>query len=203
MEFKNVAITGHTSGLGKGLYDYFVSKNCKVTGFSIGNGFDITKQENIDKIIELTKDCDLFINNAYGGYAQTEIARLWHQQHLDDNHFILNVSSIAAEPLADIPTVFPWLTPYGEEKYSINKISWEINHSDSTCKSIVVMPGVCQTNFFNPHDTEDNNCKELYERVIETNSIITVADFVKTVTLVLDSINGRNFISSFTVLNGY
>jgi NADP-dependent 3-hydroxy acid dehydrogenase YdfG len=203
MEFKNIAITGHTSGLGKGLYDHFVSKGCNVTGFSIGNGFDIGKQENIDKIIKLTKDCDLFINNAYSGYAQRDIARLWHQYHRNDTHFIVNISSMAAEPLADIPSVFPWLTPYGEEKYSINKISWEINHSGSKCKSIVVMPGVCQTNFFNPHDTEDNNCRELYERVMETNSIITVDDFVKTVNLALSSINGRNFISSITVLNGY
>ena len=110
---------------------------------------------------------------------------------------------MAAEPLADIPTNFPWLKPYGEEKYAINRASWDINHSGSKCKSIVIMPGVCQTNFHNPYDTEEHNGMELYNQIMETNSIITVDDLVKTVDLVLQSINGRNFISSITVLNGY
>jgi hypothetical protein len=110
---------------------------------------------------------------------------------------------MAAEPLADIPTNFPWLTSYGEEKYAINKTSWEINHTGSKCKSIVIMPGVVQTNFYNPYDTVDQNGLELYNKIIETNSIITVDDLVATVDLLLKSINGRNFISSMTVLNGY
>jgi NADP-dependent 3-hydroxy acid dehydrogenase YdfG len=203
MEFKNIAITGHTSGIGKGLYDYFVKKGCIVKGFSKDTGFDISIKENIDRIIELTKDCDLFFNNAYHHYQQVEIMKLWQQQHWSDHHFIINTSSIAAEPLADIPTTFPWLTPYGEEKYAINKFSWEINHSSSKCKSIVIMPGVCQTNFYNPYDTQEQNGIELYEKIVKTNSIITVEDLTNTVDLVLQSINGRNFISSITVLNGY
>lgn len=201
--FKSVAITGHTSGIGKGLYEHFEKKGCRVKGFSKDTGFNISIPENRDRIIELTRDCDLFINNAYSGYAQVDIAKLWQQQHWSDQHFIINTSSMAAEPLAEIPKNFPWLTPYGEEKYAINKVSWEINHSGSKCKSIVIMPGVCQTNFYNPYDTKENNGIELYEHVMETNSIITVEDLVKTVELVLESINGRNFISSITVLNGY
>jgi hypothetical protein len=65
------------------------------------------------------------------------------------------------------------------------------------------MPGICQTNFYNPYDTADHNGKELYEKIMETNSIITVDDLVKNIALVLQSINGRNFISSVTLLNGY
>jgi NADP-dependent 3-hydroxy acid dehydrogenase YdfG len=203
MEFKNIAITGHTSGIGKGLHDYFVKKGCTVKGFSKDTGFDISIKENIDRIIELTRDCDLFFNNAYHHHQQVEIMKLWQQQHWSDQHFIINTSSIAAEPLADIPTTFPWLTPYGEEKYAINKFSWGINHSGSKCKSIVIMPGVCQTNFYNPYDTQEQNGIELYEKIVKTNSIITVEDLTNTVDLVLQSINGRNFISSITVLNGY
>jgi NADP-dependent 3-hydroxy acid dehydrogenase YdfG len=203
MEFKNVAITGHTNGIGKGLHDYFSSKGSRVKGFSLTNGFDISKKENIDHIIELTSKCDLFINNAHCDYQQIALAKLWQQQHWDSNHFIINVSSIASEPFADVPTVMPWLAPYGEEKYALNKISWDINHSGSTCKSILIMPGVVATNFYNRYDTEDNNGQELYETIMSTNSIIEVQDLVKSIELVLQSINGRNFISSFTLLNGY
>ena len=203
MNFKKVAITGHTSGIGKGLLDYFNKLGCRVIGFSKDTGFDISNAVNQDLIINHTKDCDLFINNAYHYYSQVELMKLWHQQHWNQQHFIINTSSLAAEPLAEIPKNFPWLTHYGEEKYAINKTSWEINHSGSKCKSIVIMPGVCQTNFYNPYDTADQNGLDLYNKVMETNSIITVDDLVKTVDLVLQSINGRNFISSITVLNGY
>lgn len=203
MNFKKIAITGHTSGIGKGLYDHFVKQGHNVKGFSLDNGFDISRHENIEQIIELTRDCDLFFNNAYSSYSQVELMKLWQQQHWHDKHFIINTSSMAAEPLADIPNNFPWLKPYGEEKYAINETSWHINHSSSKCKSIVIMPGVCQTNFYNPYDTEAQNGMELYEHIMKTNSIITVDDLVKTVDLVLQSINGRNFISSITVLNGY
>jgi NADP-dependent 3-hydroxy acid dehydrogenase YdfG len=203
MKFNSIAVTGHTSGIGKGIYEHFQSQGYNVKGFSKDTGFDISHRENIDRIVELTRDCDLFFNNAYSGYAQVELAKLWQQQHWSDQHFIINTSSMAAEPLAEIPKNFPWLVPYGEEKYAINKISWDINHSGSKCKSVVIMPGVCQTNFYNPYDTETQNGLELYNRVMETNSIITVEDLVKTVDLVLQSINGRNFISSITVLNGY
>jgi NADP-dependent 3-hydroxy acid dehydrogenase YdfG len=201
VEFKKVAITGHSSGIGKGLYDYFLSKNINVIGFDKTSDISIKENQNI--IVETTKDCDLFFNNAYSGYAQVELMKLWQQQHFNDKHFIINTSSMAAEPLADIPTNFPWLKPYGEEKYAINKASWDINHSGSKCKSIVIMPGVCQTNFYNPYDTADQNGLELYNRIMETDSIITVKDLVNTVELVLQSLNGRNFISSITVLNGY
>ena len=68
---------------------------------------------------------------------------------------------------------------------------------------MIIMPGVCQTNFYNPYDTPDQNGLELYQRVLETNSIITVNDFVNTVKLLLQGINERNFISSITILNGY
>ncbi len=203
MKFKSIAVTGHTSGIGKGIYEHFQALGYNVKGFSKDTGFDISVKENRDRIVELTRDCDLFFNNAYSGYAQVELAKLWQQQHWSDSHYIINTSSMAAEPLAEIPKNFPWLTPYGEEKYAINKTSWDINHSGSKCKSIVIMPGVCQTNFYNPYDTETQNGLELYNRVMETNSIITVDDLVKTVDLVLQSINGRNFISSITVLNGY
>jgi NADP-dependent 3-hydroxy acid dehydrogenase YdfG len=203
MEFKKVAVTGHSSGIGKGVYNYFVASGINTMGFDKKSGFDVSTKENQDLIVELSKDCDLFINNAYSGYAQVELMNLWQQQHWHDRHFIINTSSMAAEPLADIPNTFPWLTPYSEEKYAINKASWKINHSGSKCKSIVIMPGVCQTNFYNPYDTEDQNGRELYEHILATDSIITVDDLVKTIDLVLQSINGRNFISSMTVLNGY
>jgi hypothetical protein len=66
-----VAITGHTSGIGKELYKYFSKKNAEVIGMSRSNGYDL--ETSVDRIIENAKDCDIFINNAYRDDKQLEL----------------------------------------------------------------------------------------------------------------------------------
>lgn len=195
-----VAITGHTSGIGKGIYDFYRNKNIEVRGYSLENGYDI---KDYNKILEDSVDCNIFINNAYSYYTQSEIVKAWGSLHKDSKDLIISTSSIAAEPLLEIENLFPHLVPYGKEKYAINKASWNLNHSEALCKASVIMPGVVDTSFYNPYDTEEQNGIELYNRVIETNSIITVEDLVKTVDFIVQSWNGRNFIASMTVLNAY
>lgn len=55
------AITGHTSGLGKFLYDK-LGENHTIIGLSRSNGFDITK--DFTDIVEEIQRADCFINNA-------------------------------------------------------------------------------------------------------------------------------------------
>jgi hypothetical protein len=69
-----IVITGHTSGIGKFLFDKFVNQGNTVIGFSRSNGY--TMPEDIDKIIDLSKNCDLFINNA--GVGQLELLEALH-----------------------------------------------------------------------------------------------------------------------------
>lgn len=194
-----IAITGHSSGIGKGLYDFY-SKDYEVIGFSKDNGYDI---ENFSDILEQSINCNLFINNAYSYYKQSEIIKAWAEQHKEQKHLIISTSSIAAEPLAEIETYYPHLIDYAKEKYAINCTSWEVNHLGYQCKSSVIMPGVVNTNFYNPYDTQEVSAIELYNKVIETNSIIHVEDLVKTINFIVESWNGRNFISNMTVLNAY
>jgi hypothetical protein len=69
-----IAITGHTSGIGKGMYDHFLNQNHEVFGLSRSNGYDISK--NIEDIIKVSSGCDLFINNAYSGDSQLKLLML-------------------------------------------------------------------------------------------------------------------------------
>jgi len=62
-----IGITGHTSGIGKAIYNYFPN----TVGFSRTNGYDI--KYNIDEIIEDCDGCDVFINNAYDDHAQIDL----------------------------------------------------------------------------------------------------------------------------------
>lgn len=66
-------ITGHSSGLGKYLYEYFQTNGWNVVGMSRFNGYDVSQDR--EKIIKQSLDADLFINNASSGNSQLELLR--------------------------------------------------------------------------------------------------------------------------------
>ena len=63
-----IAITGHTKGIGKACVDLF---DHECIGFSRSNGFDIDK--SITSIVRASKDCDVFINNAFNYHSQIKM----------------------------------------------------------------------------------------------------------------------------------
>jgi NAD(P)-dependent dehydrogenase (short-subunit alcohol dehydrogenase family) len=60
-----IAITGHTKGIGKALYDGFKAQGHEVIGFNRSTVANISTDAGLNKIAEESKDCDIFINNAY------------------------------------------------------------------------------------------------------------------------------------------
>ena len=67
-----VVITGHTSGIGKALYENFQTYGgWEVVGLSRSNGYDI--DADFDKVVEAASGCFLFINNAYRDKQQTKL----------------------------------------------------------------------------------------------------------------------------------
>ena len=65
-----VAITGHSSGIGKAVYDRVYP--C-VIGFSRSNGYDITDAASRKRMIQESITCDIFINNAHNGFSQIDM----------------------------------------------------------------------------------------------------------------------------------
>jgi hypothetical protein len=94
------AVTGHTAGIGRALYER-MSPDC--IGFSRSNGYDITNQSDRANIIYQSRDCDVFINNATAGMGQTllliELFKVWK----DTDKVIINVGS----RIAELPTAVP------------------------------------------------------------------------------------------------
>ena len=201
--FKSIAITGHTKGIGKGLYDYFVNAGFMVKGFSRENGFDISWYKNIDQIIEETVDCDLFINNAYYEDQQANIALQWHMAHYNKNHYILNVSSLGSDQnVAQILSITnKEIIEYGLNKQLLNNIGNSINFSDSSARCITVIPGIVNTDFTKDFPL-DEGMLNFFHRTLTKNTVLTVNDVVESVVTILDSITDKHFISSYTLLNG-
>lgn len=87
-----IAVTGHTSGIGKTIYDLLGNEN-QVVGYSLDNGYDISKEHSRLEIITACKDVDVFINNAYHTTGQLDILKkllvMWQGQ----NKIIINIGS--------------------------------------------------------------------------------------------------------------
>lgn len=88
-----IAITGHTKGIGKSIYDLLSQKH-EVLGFSRSNGYDITKF--YDVIVAKTLTFDVFINNTYVNNFQNLIfTKLLESWKLDETKTIVNIGSRA------------------------------------------------------------------------------------------------------------
>ena len=76
-----IAITGHSAGIGQALANEFALQGHEIVGLSRRNGFNI---RSIPKIADMIEPCDLFVNNAQVGFAQTELlfelAKRWEGQ---------------------------------------------------------------------------------------------------------------------------
>jgi hypothetical protein len=70
---KIVALTGHTRGLGKHIYNYLVKNNYSAQGFSFSTGCDLRDYSQVGAMIKSVKSCDWFINCAHPDYCQTQI----------------------------------------------------------------------------------------------------------------------------------
>jgi hypothetical protein len=88
-----VAITGHTQGIGKAIFDELDRRSHQVRGYSRSNNWDIMSLEIRNKILEETFDFDVFINNAYCPVAQFELLKSVVAHWQGTKKLIVNVGS--------------------------------------------------------------------------------------------------------------
>ena len=144
-----IGITGGTLGIGKALGDIYESRGHEIIRLSRRNGYNIQNTMNIADAIE---PCDLFINNAQTGFAQTEllfeIARRWR----DTNKQIIVISTIMlmnpipSHTLGDRAHVHDpsWLEYY-IQKTALEQAVQQIRHTRPGITLTVVRPGATAT----------------------------------------------------------
>lgn len=120
------AITGHTSGIGKRLFQRL---DPDVIGFSRSNGYDITNPADRKRIIEESEHCDIFINNATADFGQTLLFLELFNSWRDRNKIIINVGSRIAE-IKILPDNRQDLLKYQAEKLILKEMS---NRVSGTC----------------------------------------------------------------------
>ena len=135
-----VAVTGHTSGIGKAIYEKYQPNSI---GFSRSNGFDITK--DIKKILKACKDCDIFVNNAQQDFFQTELLYALGRNFQGK---IINIGSMSK----DWTKGYRKMYKYGVEKVTLNEANdqlfWE---GVDTC---IINPSYVDTPMIRKHDVD-------------------------------------------------
>lgn len=94
-----IAITGHTTGIGKAIHDWFLG-DADILGFSKSNGYDITNKDDRIKIINESMDCDVFINNAHQGFGQVELLMEMFDTWRMENKLIINIGTDSVPAVA-------------------------------------------------------------------------------------------------------
>jgi NAD(P)-dependent dehydrogenase (short-subunit alcohol dehydrogenase family) len=94
-----ISITGHTSGIGLSLFNHFQNAGHTCIGFSRSNGYDISIPANRTRILSSSINADVFINNAYNNWDDSQflllqgMAKLWSGK----DKLIINSASVITD----------------------------------------------------------------------------------------------------------
>lgn len=114
-EKTKIVITGHTSGIGLALYNHF-KDNYNCIGCSLSTGYDISDAGTREKIVKLTEDCAVFVNNAYSDVSvdsQLDLLKAVYESWNGDDKILINISS----RINDFDNLNnPWLVRYAKSK---------------------------------------------------------------------------------------
>lgn len=137
-----IAITGHSAGIGQALAKVYESQGHEVVGLSRRNGYNI---RSIPKIVAKVQDCDIFINNAQAGFAQTELLFAVYKEWQDvENKKIINISTMMTlEPVSCLPGIE--MIEYHNQKLALEEAHRQLLHLHSWPKLCLVKPGAVST----------------------------------------------------------
>jgi NADP-dependent 3-hydroxy acid dehydrogenase YdfG len=132
-----IAITGHTAGIGQALAKEYTLDGHEIVGLSKREGNNI---KNTPKICDQIEPCDIFVNNAQAGYAQTELLFEMAQRWQGTRKHIIVISTIMTQ---DPSSVLPGLEM---DQYRIQKVTLEesvkqIRNRRLGVKITIVRPG--------------------------------------------------------------
>jgi len=122
-----IAITGHSAGIGQALAKIYTEQGHEVIGLSRRIGYNI---RNIPKVASIIEPCEVFINNAQVGFAQTELFwEVWNRWK-GQNKTIINISTQMTDN--SVAPEEEW------DQYIIQKKALELAHTQ--CQERLLLP---------------------------------------------------------------
>lgn len=153
-----VAITGHTAGIGKAFAEQLAQRGHTVVGISRREGENIRRVPHTASLIE---PCDLFINNAQTGYAQTELLYEVWARWQGKERYIWNISTMMTEsPVNSQPDGQDDLimSQYRNQKLALEEASRQLRFKSNWPHISIIRPGgvATQENFNNTNKADVN-----------------------------------------------
>jgi hypothetical protein len=141
-----IAITGHTAGIGKALADNLTNRGHDIIGISKRDGNNI---RNIPKTVDKIQYCDMWINNAQSGYAQTELLfKIWELWKDNPDKIIWNISTL----LTSAPGIPLWpgmtevaIAEYKNQKRSLEDAFYQMREQSQYPHMCMIRPGSVST----------------------------------------------------------
>lgn len=132
-----IAITGHTAGIGLALASLYAEQGHEIVGLSRRHGHNI---RNIPKICDQIEPCDMFINNAQAGYAQTELLFEMAQRWAGTGkHIILISTTMTQDPVSCLPGL--GMDHYRVQKIALEEATRQIRNRKLNLLLTIVRPG--------------------------------------------------------------
>lgn len=143
-----IAITGHTAGIGQAFAQYLTARGHHIQGLSKRQGNNI---RNTPKIVDQILSCDMWINNAQAGYAQSEllhkVVAVWGD---DPTKMIWNISTMMAQD-SEIPEILGLdplsLLEYRNQKRALDDAFHSLKHRP--VRMCLIRPGAVATQPYN------------------------------------------------------
>lgn len=137
-----IAITGHTAGIGQALAQIYSQLGHDIVGLSRREGNNI---RNIPKIADQIEPCDMFVNNAQAGYAQTELlfemACRWTGTK---KHIMVISTQMTQDPISYISGLE--MDQYRVQKVALEQAVHQLRHRRLGIEFTIVRPGNIATN---------------------------------------------------------
>ena len=170
-----VAVTGYTSGIGQGLYQYFESQGHEVLGFSRSNGYALPDAE--ERVFEQLQSCDVFVNNAFPVTSQISLLKkLWPKWKNADKKIIV-IGSIASQlQYASLPGLEEYQQQKKELDIVCNALRYPTSHqSPGPCSLIAIHPGFVDTNIFS---MTSPIARPPMDQMLSVAQVVDVVDYV-------------------------
>ena len=137
-----IAITGHTAGIGQALAKQYQSSGHEIVGLSQRDGNNI---RNTLKICDQIEPCDIFINNAQAGYAQTELLFEIAKRWAGTGKQIIVISTMMTQEPVSLLTGLE-MDQYRLQKVTLEEAVHQLRHRRLGIKIVIVRPGNIATN---------------------------------------------------------
>jgi nucleoside-diphosphate-sugar epimerase len=132
-----IAITGHTAGIGQALSNEYIRLGHEIVGLSKRDGNNI---RNIPKICDHIEPCDIFVNNAQAGYAQTELLfEMVSRWQGTGKHIIVISTMMTQDPISVLSGLD--MDHYRIQKLALEQAVHQLRHRRLGVKITIVRPG--------------------------------------------------------------